>query len=213
MLPAERDVKRSAEPKLGIRIVPVHNGSQIDLLAILEVLAKFPRFKGVAQNSRLILGLVAAASVIAAFLGWMLSQAGGYDPQLLPWHKWSGFAVAVACTLAWLLNWLGRPRAYQISLLATLVALANIRCVLLTGLVNIVELKSRGLGEAVARAQQAANQPSGRSYTAGQLPSTHARRSSGRFQRLAHQRNTSVLKHFAHCCLRRPPVLHDSPQV
>lgn len=93
------------------------------LLAILEVLAKFPRFKGVAQNNRLILGLVAAASVIAAFLGWMLSQAGGYDPQLLPWHKWSGFAVAATCTLAWLLNWLGRPRAYQLSLLATLVAL------------------------------------------------------------------------------------------
>lgn len=42
------------------------------LLGILEVLAKFPRFKGVAQNNRLILGLVAAASVTTASLGWML---------------------------------------------------------------------------------------------------------------------------------------------
>jgi hypothetical protein len=93
------------------------------MLAILEVLAKFPRFKGMAQNSRLILGLLAAASVTAAVLGWMLSQTGDYDRQLLPWHKWAGFTVAATCTLNWLLNWLGRLRAYQLSLLATLVAL------------------------------------------------------------------------------------------
>jgi Planctomycete cytochrome C len=93
------------------------------LLGILELLAKLPRFKGVAQNNQLILGLVAAASVTTASLGWMLSKAGGYDPQLLPWHKWTGFAVAASCTLAWLLNWRGFPRAYQISLLATLVVL------------------------------------------------------------------------------------------
>jgi uncharacterized membrane protein len=94
------------------------------LLTILEVLAKFPRFKDSAHSNRLMLGLTAAASVSAALLGWMLSQAGGYDPQLLPWHKWAGFAVAATCTLTWLLHWLGRPRAYQISLLATLVVLA-----------------------------------------------------------------------------------------
>jgi uncharacterized membrane protein len=93
------------------------------ILAILEVLAKFPRFKGAAQNNRLILGLLAAASVTAALLGWMLSQAGDYDRQLLPWHKWAGFAVAATCTLTWLLNWLGRPRAYRISLLGTLIVL------------------------------------------------------------------------------------------
>ena len=93
------------------------------LLAILEMLAKFPRFKGLAQNSRLIIGLLAAASVTAALLGWMLSRAGDYDPQLLPWHKWAGFAVGATCTLTWLLNCRGRPRAYQISLLATLLVL------------------------------------------------------------------------------------------
>jgi hypothetical protein len=49
---------------------------------------------------------------------------GGYDPQLLPWHKWSGIAVAVTCTLTWLLNWLGPPRVYQVSLLGTLAVLA-----------------------------------------------------------------------------------------
>jgi mono/diheme cytochrome c family protein len=92
-------------------------------LGILEVLAKVPRFKGTAQNNGVIIALVAAASVTTALLGWMLSQAGGYDPQLLPLHKWAGFAVAACCTLAWLLNWRGCPRAYRLSLVATLAML------------------------------------------------------------------------------------------
>jgi uncharacterized membrane protein len=94
------------------------------LLGILELLAKFTRFKDAAHSSRLILGLTAAGSVAAALLGWMLSHTGGYDPQLMPWHKWSGIAVAVTCTLTWLLNWLGPPRVYQVSLLGTLAVLA-----------------------------------------------------------------------------------------
>jgi hypothetical protein len=93
------------------------------LVAILEGLARFPRFRGVDGNNRLILGLVAAASVTAASLGWMLSQGGGYDPQLLPWHKWAGFAVAATCALTLLLNWLDQPRAYRLSLLVTLAVL------------------------------------------------------------------------------------------
>jgi uncharacterized membrane protein len=90
------------------------------LLGVLELLAKFSRFKDAAQNSRLILGLVAVASATAALLGWMLSQSGDYDPQLLQWHQWTGFAVAATCTVTFLLSRLGWPRAYRLSLLATL---------------------------------------------------------------------------------------------
>jgi hypothetical protein len=93
------------------------------LLGVLELLAKFTRFKDAAQCNHLILGLTAAASVAAASFGWMLSRGGGYDPQLLPWHMWTGFAVAAGCTLSFLLSWLARPRAYQFSLLVTLVVL------------------------------------------------------------------------------------------
>jgi hypothetical protein len=93
------------------------------LLGVLELLAKFSRLKAAAQGNRVILGLVAAASIAAVLLGLMLSQSGGYDPQLLPWHKWTGIAVAATCTLTWLLNWLGPVRAYQISLLASLAVL------------------------------------------------------------------------------------------
>jgi len=93
------------------------------MLGILELLAMFPRFKNSAQGNCLILGLTAAASVIAALLGLMLSQAGGYDPQLLPWHKWTGFAVAAFCSVAWLLKWRGWRRAYYFALAATLAVL------------------------------------------------------------------------------------------
>ena len=93
------------------------------LLGVLELLAKFTRFRDAAQNRRLILGLTAAVSVTTAFLGWMLSQSGGYDAQLLPWHKWTGVAVAAACAATFLLSRSHRPAAYPLSLLATLVLL------------------------------------------------------------------------------------------
>ena len=93
------------------------------LLGVLELVAKFSRFKDAAQNSRLILALTATTSVTAALLGWMLSQSGDYDPPLLQWHKWAGFAVAATCTVTFLLSWLGWPRAYQLCLLATLAVL------------------------------------------------------------------------------------------
>ena len=93
------------------------------LLGVLELAAKFPRFKDAAASNWLILGLTAAASVASAALGWMLSRTGGYDPQLLPWHKWAGIAVAAACTLTWLLSRLGWNRAYHFSLAATLAIL------------------------------------------------------------------------------------------
>ena len=93
------------------------------LLGVLELLARGTRFKEAAQSRGLILGFAAAGSVVAALCGLTLSQADGYDPQLLAWHKWTGLAVAGASTLAWVLNWLGHPRSYRLSLLATLAVL------------------------------------------------------------------------------------------
>ena len=93
------------------------------LLGALELLAKFRRFEGAAQNNRLILGLTTAASVISASLGWMLSQSGDYDAQLVHWHKWAGFAVVVGCAGTLLLSWLSRPWVSRLSLLATLAVL------------------------------------------------------------------------------------------
>jgi hypothetical protein len=94
------------------------------LLAILELVAKSPRFKHAAQGNQLILGLLAGSSIAAALLGLMLSQSGGYDAQFLTWHKWTGFAVAAICSVAWVLSWLGWPRASFLCVLATLAVLA-----------------------------------------------------------------------------------------
>ena len=90
------------------------------LLGVLELVAKFSRFKDAAHNNRLILALTVAASIVAAGFGWLLSQSGDYNSQLLQWHQWTGFAVAATCTVTYLLNRLGRLQAYLLSLLATL---------------------------------------------------------------------------------------------
>jgi uncharacterized membrane protein/cytochrome c2 len=93
------------------------------LLGILELLTMFSRFKDAAQNSRLLLGFVSVAALVAAVCGWLLSQAGGYDGQLLRWHKWAGVSVAVSCWIAFLLRLLNWQRAYRVCLCATLTAL------------------------------------------------------------------------------------------
>jgi len=93
------------------------------LLGILELFAAFPPLKDAAQNKRVILGFSAASSLAAVSCGWLLAQPGGYDAQLLRWHRLAGFGVAGACIATWLLcrpNW---PRAYRVSLLATLALL------------------------------------------------------------------------------------------
>jgi hypothetical protein len=108
--------------RLHVLLVHLPIGGLI-LLGILELLARSPRFKDAAQGNPLILGLMAGTSIVAALLGWMLSQSGGYDAQLLPWHKWTGFAVAAICSVAWLLSWLGWPRASSLCVLVTLAVL------------------------------------------------------------------------------------------
>jgi mono/diheme cytochrome c family protein/uncharacterized membrane protein len=93
------------------------------LLGIMELLARFSRFKDAAQSRRLILGFVAVTALTAALCGWLLSNADGYEPQLLQWHQWTGFAFAAGCTVAFLLSWLGLLQAYRLALLATFAVL------------------------------------------------------------------------------------------
>jgi uncharacterized membrane protein len=94
------------------------------LLGILEILANFTRWKGAAQNSRLILGFVCVTSVVSALFGWMLAKAGGYEPQLLKWHQAAGFGVAGAALATLLLCHLEWRRAYRVCLAVTLALLA-----------------------------------------------------------------------------------------
>jgi uncharacterized membrane protein len=83
------------------------------LVAVLELLARSPRFKQANANTGLILALAVPAAAIAAFCGWLLSQAGGYQDKLLQWHKWTGIGTACACALASLLYRLDLKKAYR----------------------------------------------------------------------------------------------------
>jgi uncharacterized membrane protein len=94
------------------------------LLGFLELLAGFTHWRDAAQNSRWILGVVSVAAAVSAACGWMLSLAGGYDPQLLKWHRATGLAVTAGCLLTFLLRQRKRLGAYRLSLAITLLFLA-----------------------------------------------------------------------------------------
>lgn len=70
------------------------------LLGFLELFARCDRFKHANANAGLILALAAPLAVLTAAFGWMLSQGGGYDADLLRWHRWTGIGTAVSCVLA-----------------------------------------------------------------------------------------------------------------
>jgi hypothetical protein len=93
------------------------------LLGALELAARFSRFKDAARNRHLILGLTAAASVVTAVCGWLLAGSGGYDVQLLQWHRWAGVGLVVACGVTFLACLAERPQAYRPLLVLTLALL------------------------------------------------------------------------------------------
>jgi hypothetical protein len=86
------------------------------LLAALELLALVPRFRHAHDLRGLVAGLAAPVSLGSALCGWLLSQGGGYDANLLQWHKWTGFAVAAATLLLFLLHRLQHSLAYRVCL-------------------------------------------------------------------------------------------------
>ena len=93
------------------------------LLGVLELVARCSRFKAAAQSRPLILAFVAATSLTTAVCGWLLAHADGYDPQLLQWHQWTGFAFAAGCAGTYLLSWRGPRQAYRLCFLTTLALL------------------------------------------------------------------------------------------
>jgi len=93
------------------------------LLVILEVLARFPRFKNANGNAGVILAFTVPAALAAAGFGWMLSLAGGYEKPLLDLHFWTGLATAVICLIAGFFFAIGLRRLYRIALVAAALAL------------------------------------------------------------------------------------------
>lgn len=83
------------------------------LLAVLELLARFPRFKHANANSGIILALAIPATLVTVLCGWLLSLGGGYQQHLLQLHKWMGIGTAAVCAVAGLLYWLDLKKAYR----------------------------------------------------------------------------------------------------
>ena len=75
---------------------PVFVHLPIGFLALAYVIQYL--FKSNAEKSRLIDFVLIAgivSSLLAAFFGWMLSLSGGYEENLLDWHRYTAIAVCV----------------------------------------------------------------------------------------------------------------------
>ena len=71
----------------------------------LEYLAARKNLEHLRHATTFILGMTAISSVIAALLGYFLSLEGGYDEDILTWHKWFGIALAAGSCIAWLFRY------------------------------------------------------------------------------------------------------------
>jgi len=86
------------------------------LLIVLESLARFGRFRGANACAGYVLALLVPSALVSAACGWLLSQSGDYDGDLLRAHRWSGFAMALLCLVVALCHWRQWPRAYVVLL-------------------------------------------------------------------------------------------------
>jgi uncharacterized membrane protein/YHS domain-containing protein len=95
----------------------------IILLALLETLSRYPRFKGANSSARFILLLAVPFAVFTALCGWLLSLHGNYDRNLIQWHMWTGIGTAIACAIVGLSFWLDWKRSYRFFLFLTIIVL------------------------------------------------------------------------------------------
>ena len=74
----------------------VHLPIGILLLALLfEAVSQKERYRAVQAAIPFVLLVGAVAAVFSCLTGWLLSQNGEYENELLSCHQWSGIAVAI----------------------------------------------------------------------------------------------------------------------
>jgi uncharacterized membrane protein/mono/diheme cytochrome c family protein len=93
------------------------------LLAALELVACLPGLRNANASAGFILALAVPASLLTAFCGWQLARTGGYDEQLLFWHRWLGVAAAGLVLITAAGYRFRATIAYRLTLLATVVVL------------------------------------------------------------------------------------------
>jgi mono/diheme cytochrome c family protein len=89
----------------------------------MEALARTKRFKNVNANAGFILALAVGGSIFSVVCGLLLEQGGGYDANLLSWHKWTAIAMTAICLAAALLYRFELHKPYRWSLSLGLVLL------------------------------------------------------------------------------------------
>lgn len=86
---------------------PVFVHLPIGFLILAYLLQYFFKIKeGKSKLIDFVLLLGVASSLLAAFLGWMLSLSGGYEEKLLDWHRWSAILVCVFSIFLLAYKWL-----------------------------------------------------------------------------------------------------------
>jgi uncharacterized membrane protein len=96
----------------------------ITFLAVIEVAARWPRFKEAVAAKRLLLLLSVISVAVSTGCGWLLSWNGGYEEDALAWHKWLGTALVPMVVVLQVLPGRGAVMAYRIWLGLTLIVLA-----------------------------------------------------------------------------------------
>jgi mono/diheme cytochrome c family protein/uncharacterized membrane protein len=92
------------------------------LLLALEIATRFKRFAALSVARPLVVGLTVAASVLTIVLGLMLKSGGGYDPNLIFWHQWTGILFGLTVIAVAVAVW-KKSRLYNGSLVAALLLL------------------------------------------------------------------------------------------
>ena len=100
----------------------------------LEILSRKKRYENLKYATGFVLMLTSLSSIIAAILGYFLSQSEGYEEEILAWHKWFGIAVAAISTFAWIFKMYFEKRPSRIFQLAyTTMLITAFICLIITG--------------------------------------------------------------------------------
>src|SRR5215217_1423441 len=90
------------------------------VLAVLEVVRWFKRFRGAGEARTVVLGLLVVSSIVSVVFGLMLAEEGGYNADLLFWHKWMGIGLAGGCVATAMAFWSRSRWLYAMFFLVTL---------------------------------------------------------------------------------------------
>lgn len=71
----------------------------LTIALLLEMIALFKKDPGFRQAISVVLILGTVSAILTALFGWLLSRGGGYDADLVWWHRLQGISVAVLSVL------------------------------------------------------------------------------------------------------------------